>query len=75
MAENSITYRNHITQADKKRAALGLNNFKGMNKFEMKDVVKRKLKINILNYKEKYQCYDIIKAWVEDESNSEYIMH
>lgn len=51
LAEHGITYSNHMTQADRKHAAAILNDFQGMNQFEMKDAaINRKLKINVFDY-------------------------
>ena len=50
LADHGITYNNHMTQADKKRAAAVLNEFQGMNQYDMKDdAIKRRLNINLFD--------------------------
>ena len=73
LVENGITYSNHMTQADRKRAAAILNDFQGMNQFEMKDeAIKRKLNINIYDYNDKYKISNVIDTWIIDEASNEY---
>ena len=56
-------------QADKKRAAVVLNEFEGMNMYDMKkNALNTKLNVDIYDYNEKYNRYDVIDTWI-DESN------
>ena len=62
-----------MRQAYKKRAAAVLDEFQGMNQFDMKnDEIKCKLNVNIFNYNDKCKRYDCIETWTGDESNKDY---
>ena len=57
LAEHGITYSNHMTKVDKKRAAAVLDAFQVMNQLDMRDdAIKRKLNINIYDYNEAFDC-------------------
>lgn len=73
LAERGINYSNLMTQADKKPATAVFNDFQGMKQYDMRDdAFRRHLNISLFDYNEKYQMYDLIKAWVGNPTNTEH---
>lgn len=69
--QHNIYY--HMTLADKKRAAAVLNEFQGIKQYHMREfALRRHLNINIFDFNERYQRYDVIETWFGDSANTEY---
>lgn len=70
LKKHGIEYTNHMTNQQKEQANKIINEFKGVNMYEMKEEAKEyELNINIYDYIEKQNHFNLTEHWKNNDSN------